>query len=102
MVSLRRRGGPKGSNVSFNHGAHPAFGAVGHWGAPDIGWNGTEEAAVWSHVVYTQDGNETRVYTNGVLADSESPITLATHIAVRALLLVLNGKVMGSLRIKVC
>ncbi len=79
VVSWGRRGGPEGSNVSFNHGGHPEFGAVGHWGAPDIGWNDTEEAAIWSHIVYSQDGNTTRVYTNGVLASSEDGITLNTH-----------------------
>ena len=79
VVSWGRRGGPGGSNVSFNHGNHPDFGAVGHWGAPDIGWNGTEESAIWSHIVYTQDGGTTRVYTNGVLADSEGGITLNSH-----------------------
>lgn len=43
VFSWGRRGGPEGSNVSFNHGSNPTFGAVGHWGAPDIGWNGQEE-----------------------------------------------------------
>jgi hypothetical protein len=35
-----RRGGPDGTNASFNHGTNADFGAVGHWGAPAIGWNG--------------------------------------------------------------
>ncbi|NCF89272.1 MAG: hypothetical protein GWQ05_26295 [Verrucomicrobiaceae bacterium] len=73
------RGGPDGSSVAFNHGAHPTFGAFGHWGAPDIGWDGDEEADIWTYIACTKDGNEIRVYTNGILSASESPITLSTH-----------------------
>ena len=40
IFSWGRRGGPDGSNTSFNHGLNGTFGAVGHWGAPDLGWNG--------------------------------------------------------------
>ncbi|HUF60822.1 MAG TPA: LamG-like jellyroll fold domain-containing protein, partial [Verrucomicrobiales bacterium] len=79
VVSWGRRGGPDGTNVSFNHGSHNTFGAVGHWGAPDIGWEDMEEAAIWSHIVYTNDGLTTRVYQNGVLINSETPVTLNTH-----------------------
>jgi hypothetical protein len=79
VVAWGRRGGPDGTNMSFNHGAHDGFGAVGHWGAPDIGWNNEEEAGIWSFIAYTQDGLTTRVYTNGVLSNSETPITLNTH-----------------------
>lgn len=78
IFSWGRRGGPDGTNVSFNHGAHATFGAVGHWGAPDIGWDGDEEADIWTHVTYTNDGSETRVYTNGLLSNSEAA-TLDTH-----------------------
>ena len=39
LLSWGRRGGPDGSNMSFNYGSHAQFGAVGHWGAagPDMG-----------------------------------------------------------------
>ncbi len=83
VVSWGRRGGPEGSNVAFNHGAHETFGAVGHWGAPDIGWgeepDGPEEAGKWTHIAYTQDGSTTRVYTNGSLTNIEENIVLNTH-----------------------
>lgn len=79
VVSWGRRGGPDGTNMSFNHGAHDAYGAVGHWGAPDIGWENTEETAKWSHIAYTQDGSTTKVYTNGKLVNSEENIKLNTH-----------------------
>jgi hypothetical protein len=73
MVSFGRRGGnPDGSNMSFNYGSSPDFGAVGHWGSSDIGWGSTVPAAQqWHHLVYTYDGETTRVYADGVLANSE-------------------------------
>ncbi len=75
-----RRGGPDGSNTSFNHGLNPAFGAVGHWGNPDIGW-GPDATSItnnvkqgqWTYVVYVYDstsGNVT-VYSNGALANMD-------------------------------
>ena len=77
LVSWGRRGGPDGSNIAFNFGNDFRWGAVGHWGGdgPDLGWNdagGNPEPNKWHHLVYTYDGTTTRVYTNGVLANSES------------------------------
>jgi hypothetical protein len=95
LVSWGRRGGPSGSNMSFNYGTHGAFGAVGHWGSPDIGWvdeGGAPAAGQWHHLVYTYDGTTTRVYADGVLWNSEflgsgvinthanTPINLATQL----------------------
>lgn len=76
-----RRGGPDGSNVSFNHGTDGTFGAVGHWGAPDIGWNGQIQFSRWTYIVYTWDSTTqtTSVYKDGQLANSESGIVLNTH-----------------------
>jgi hypothetical protein len=75
MVSWGRRGGPDGSNLSFNYGNNGTYGAVGHWGAgPDMGWNnggGAPTAGQWHHLVYTYDGSTTRVYADGVLQNSE-------------------------------
>jgi hypothetical protein len=76
LLSWGRRGGPDGSNMSFNYGFQNQFGAVGHWGAagPDMGWNdagGAPQAGVWHHLVYTYDGQTTRVYSDGVLQNSE-------------------------------
>lgn len=74
IVSWGGRGGPEGSNLAFNYGANGAFGAVGHWGAPDLGWNdagGAPEAGQWHHLVYTHDGVSTRVYSDGVLQNQE-------------------------------
>ncbi len=77
ILSWGHRGGPEGSNMSFNYGNHALFGAVGHWGCcpgPDIGWNdggGSPVPGTWHHLAYTYDGNTTRVYADGVLANSE-------------------------------
>ena len=93
VISWGKRGGPDGTNMSFNHGFHNNFGAVGHWGGggPDIGWNpdsmvededpgvpGDAQAGVWTHISYTQTGSFTKVFTNGVLSNSEDA-ALNTH-----------------------
>jgi hypothetical protein len=85
MVSFGRRGGPNGSNMSFNYGANATFGAAGQWGPPDIGWGagGAPVANRWHHLVITYDGAAftTSVYIDGVLANSEllSAGTINTH-----------------------
>lgn len=74
MVSFGKRGGPDGSNMSFNYGSNGAYGAVGHWGNPDIGWSndgGNPAPNKWHHLVYTFDGTTTRVYADGALANAE-------------------------------
>jgi hypothetical protein len=75
VVAWGHRGGPDGTNMSFNYGNNGAYGAVGHWGSPDIGWNnagGAPAANEWHHLVYTYDGTTTRVYADGALANSET------------------------------
>ncbi len=81
IFSWGRRGGPDGSNVSFNHGTDPTFGAVGHWGAPDVGWAGNISTSRWTFVAYTYDRTATTVsvYRDGQLANSEAGVTLNTH-----------------------
>ena len=85
LVSWGRRGGvPDGSNVSFNYGSDFRWGAVGHWGNQDIGWNnngGGPAAQRWHHLVYTYDGNTTRVYADGVFQNGEyvGPDRIDTH-----------------------
>ena len=69
-----RRGGPDGSNASFIQGTDPTFGAIGHWGAADVGWNGASNivAGQWTYVTYVYDGATTTstVYKDGVLANT--------------------------------
>lgn len=88
LVAWGRRGGPDGSNLSFNYGNNGAYGAAGHWGAPDIGWNnagGAPQEGIWHYLVYTTDGGgaaasgTVRVYADGVLQNSEALGTLDTH-----------------------
>jgi hypothetical protein len=60
--------------MSFNYGSDGRWGATGHWGNPDIGWNnagGGPQAGKWHHLVYTLDGNVTRVYADGVQSNFE-------------------------------
>lgn len=81
LVAWSHRGGPEGSNLSFNYGANGTYGAVGHWGAPDMGWSGTPVAGSWHYLVYTYNGDKiVRVYADGVLKTTETLVTpLATH-----------------------
>lgn len=81
LVAWGRRGGPDGTNMSFNYGNHPSFGAVGHWGgAADLGWGGivTPTAGQWHHLVYTYDGTTARVYSDGQVRNGRL-IPLNTH-----------------------
>jgi len=95
LVAWGHRGGPGGTNMSFNYGLNAAYGAVGHWDTPDLGWNnagGAPSAGRWHHLVYTYDGTTTRVYADGTLWNSEyvgpgaintyagTPIVLASQI----------------------
>ena len=85
IVSWGRRDGPNGTSSAFFHGTNPSFGAVGNWGSPDMAW-GNDPAAItsnvklgaWTYVVYTYDGNEGRVYSNGSVAYTEVISALAT------------------------
>jgi len=82
IFSWGRRGGPDGSNNSFNHGLNTTWGAVGHWGSPDVGWGDPTNVVqgAWTYVVYTYDGDTqtTTVYSNGALANSVTT-PLDTH-----------------------
>lgn len=81
LVAWGRRGGPDGTNMSFNYGNHPSFGAVGHWGgASDLGWGtvATPAAGQWQHLVFTYDGTASRVYSNGVFRNGQQ-FALNTH-----------------------
>ncbi len=86
LVSWGKRGGPDGSNISFNFGSDFRWGAVGHWGGdgPDLGWDnngGSPSANAWHHLVYTFDGTTSRVYADGVNANTEvvTPGIIVTH-----------------------
>jgi len=82
ILAWGKRGGPAGTSQGFNYGWDAAWGAVGHWGAQDIGWTSgvdgggvyganVPSAGVWHHLAYTFDGTTQRVYADGVLKNSE-------------------------------
>lgn len=82
IVSWGKRGGPDGSNIAFNYGSNGRYGAVGHWGGDttDVGWvdnaftDGSPVAGQWHHLVYTYDGERTRVYSDGELSNEEDTL----------------------------
>src|SRR5690606_5542759 len=85
LVTWGQRGGPDGTNVSFNYGNDSRWGAMGHWGNPDMGWGPqdggdnslTPEAGKWHHLVYTYDGaGVQKVYADGVLTNQEFGVIL--------------------------
>ena len=67
-----RRGGPDGTNVSFGHGANANYGAVGHWGSYDVGWNGQLVTNKWTFIsyVYTASNHVTKVFADGAVANT--------------------------------
>ncbi|MCP5526483.1 MAG: Ig-like domain-containing protein [Verrucomicrobiales bacterium] len=79
VVAWGKRGGPDGSNMSFNYGGNATWGAVGHWGAPDMGWGGSNPApGYWHYLVYTYNGTTAIVYDNG-LEKYREDMVLAIH-----------------------
>lgn len=72
VLTWSRRGGPDGSNFSFNHGTNPSYGAVGHWGAYDVGWNGKVNTNRWTHIAgtYNRTNHTSRMYVDGKLVNN--------------------------------
>jgi hypothetical protein len=85
MLSWAHRGGPEGSNMSFNYCSHAQWGSMAHWGGGthDMGWWGDHSPAPaannWWHLAYTYDGTAARVYVNGQEESVRDPIDLNTH-----------------------
>src|SRR6266566_1790164 len=48
VIAWGRRGGPDGTEFSFNHGTNATFGATTHWGGYDVGWNGHYATNRWT------------------------------------------------------
>ncbi len=77
IVAWGHRGGPDGTNMSFNYGTHATWGAVGHWGGSDMGWYSSGAAGApppgqWHHLVYTFDGTNQRAFADGAQTNSEN------------------------------
>ncbi|MFO1514695.1 MAG: carboxypeptidase regulatory-like domain-containing protein [Verrucomicrobiota bacterium] len=74
-ISWSKRGGPDGSNCELGYGVNGAYGAVGHWGAPDMGFTTPPSGGAWHNVVVTWDflsGVES-IYIDGALSKN-SPV----------------------------
>ncbi|MES2476602.1 MAG: LamG-like jellyroll fold domain-containing protein [Verrucomicrobiota bacterium] len=75
-VSWAYRGGaPDGSQMAFNFGSHPVWGAATHWGGGyDTSWGGAPPSAGgWHHLAYTYDGGTSvRIYLDGELTNTRA------------------------------
>ncbi len=92
VLAWGKRGGGDGSNYSCLYGGHPAWGALGQWGGPDLGWAGAvpPEVGTWHHLAWVHTGadvegggadpNQTLVYVDGALNNSENAGVLTTHV----------------------
>lgn len=84
IIAWGRRG-DGGRNVGFHQGNNVDYGAVGHWGSSDLTYNNPDDTLIlgtanrWAHLAYTFDGNESRVFIDGVLVNSKAHGPLDTH-----------------------
>lgn len=77
LVSWAGRGGPDAATAQINYGTNPRFGATGHWGFADMGFNGkTPEEGRWNHLAVVFDGVIERVYVNGEPVNSAAKMLL--------------------------
>lgn len=67
--------------MAFGHGSSPAFGAVGHWGTRDLGWDGKLVNARWTHIAYVYDPSlqSSLVFVDGVEANRKAVGILRTE-----------------------
>jgi VCBS repeat-containing protein len=76
VLAWGRRNGADGNNVSVGYSTNPAFGAVAHWGTPDIGWadagSNVPVPGEWHLFTYVYDGQRTYVYADGEAKGSET------------------------------
>jgi hypothetical protein len=82
IIAWGKRAGasPDGANFPLGIGMHNTWGAVAMWGTPDIGWNDQEVHGRWTHVAATWDGTTTRLYSEGVLVNIETPTPTANTV----------------------
>jgi hypothetical protein len=82
IIAWGKRAGasPDGANFPLGIGTDNTWGAVAMWGTPDIGWNDQEVHGRWTHIVATWDGTTTRLYSEGVLVNTETPTPTANTV----------------------
>lgn len=74
-ISWAQRGGPDGSNCELGYGINASYGAVGHWGAPDMGFTTPPTGGAWHNIIVSWNsatGVES-LYIDGVLSKN-SPV----------------------------
>lgn len=77
IIHWGRRNGPDGTNGAIAYGTNGSFGAVQHWGGPDMGYDGGVPAAnQWHNIVVTYDGGTEIIYVDGAVNATEGGKTL--------------------------
>ena len=77
IIHWGRRNGPDGTNGAIAYGTNGSFGAVQHWGGPDMGYDGGVPAAnQWHNIVVTYDGGTEIIYVDGAVNATEGDKTL--------------------------
>jgi mono/diheme cytochrome c family protein len=70
-VSWGHRGTTR-RDMAFNFGNNGVWGAATHWG-DDVSWGGNvPSAGAWHHLVYTYANGVVKVYSDGVLANTDT------------------------------
>jgi hypothetical protein len=87
IIGWGRRGGGDGTMSAFTDGGNATWGAMTHWGGPDLSWNGANVRTPtrWKHLVYTYNASTLTqtVYSDGVQANQEvlgSPLIIADSL----------------------
>ncbi len=77
LVSWAGRGGPDATTAQVGYGTHREFGAVGHWGFADMGFQSAPpKAGQWHHLAVVFDGVIERVYVDGRLDNAAAKMLL--------------------------
>lgn len=71
ILSWTPRGGRELSNSSVGYGKNRNWGAVAHWGWPDMPYATLPKAGTWHHIGLTFDGTMERLYVDGKLDREE-------------------------------
>jgi len=80
IISWTDRGGVDLTNASLGFGSNKKFGAVAHWGWPDMAYKKLPIAKEWHHIALVFDGTMEKLYVDGVLDRQELKMLYIAHL----------------------